>query len=165
MRDEFPDHDPDTPTENDLDLAYGSKYLGVTDLGSRRIRTRIQKVRKEELTDNEGRKKLKFIIFFDALDKPLVLNTTNKDELVRELGRVPINWINAVVGLFVDPNIMFAGKKTGGVRLRVLEPAKAKSPSGMAPKPKPAPAAEWPEDPADPGFDPKDSPDFGEAAE
>jgi hypothetical protein len=89
MRDEFPDHDPDTPTENDLDLAYGSKYLGVTDLGSRRIRTPIQKVRKEELTDKDGRRRWKFIIYFDALDKPLVLNTTNKDELVRELGRVP----------------------------------------------------------------------------
>ena len=104
VRDDFPDHDPDTPTENDLDLAYGSKYLGTTDLGSRKVRARIEKVRKQELTDNEGPKKMKFIIFFDALDKPLVLNTTNKDELVRELGRVPANWIGAIVGLFVDPN-------------------------------------------------------------
>jgi hypothetical protein len=161
VRDEFSDYDPDTPSENDLDLAYGSKYLGVMDLGSHRIRSRIQKVRKQELTDNEGRKKMKFLIYFDALDKPLALNTTNKDELVRGLGRVPANWISASVGLYVDPNIMFAGKKTGGVRLRVLEPAKAKSP-----KRKPAPTAEWSEEAGDPGFEPDpDGPDFDQAAE
>jgi hypothetical protein len=160
MRDEFSDHDPDTPTESDLDLAYGSKYLGAADIGSRKIRTRIQKVRKEELTDKEGRKRMKFIIFFDALDKPLVLNTTNKDEVVHKLGKVPVKWRDASVGVYVDPNVMFAGKRTGGVRLTVFEPAKA---AGTAPKP--APAAEWSEHAGDPGFDPDDSPDFDEAAE
>ena len=50
MSDEFSDYDPDTPTEADLDLAYGSQYLGTVDLGGRKIRARIQKVRKAELT-------------------------------------------------------------------------------------------------------------------
>jgi hypothetical protein len=160
VADAFLDQDLDTPTENDLNLAYGSKYLGVADLGTRKVRTSIQKVRKEELSDDKGRKRMRFIIFFDALDKPLVLNATNKDELVR-LGRVPANWEGASVGVFVDPNVTYAGKKTGGVRLRVLEPAKAKSP-----KPKPAPTAEWPEEAGDPGFepDPDGPPDFGQAA-
>jgi hypothetical protein len=164
MRDDFPDPDPDTPTENDLDLAYGSKYLGVTDLGPRKVRTRIKKVRKVQLTDKDGQKRWKFIIYVEGFDKPLVLNTTNKDALVQALGRVPANWIGAIVGLFVDPNIMFAGKKTGGVRLRVLEPAKAPSPAPKSPKS--APAAEWPEEAGDPGFEPDpDGPDFDEAAE
>jgi hypothetical protein len=165
MRDDFSDQDLETPTENDLDLAYGSKYLGTTDLGSRRVRARIEKVRKRELTDREGQKKMKFIFFFDTLDKPLVLNTTNMDEVIRALGRVPAKWVGAVVGVYVDPNVMFAGKKTGGVRLRVFEPAKAKSSSNMAPKPKPAPAGEWPEEPGDPGFEPdRDGPDLDQAA-
>jgi hypothetical protein len=163
MRDDFPDHDPDTPTENDLDLAYGSQYLGVTDLGSRRIRTRIQKVRKAELTDKDGRKRWKFIIYFDALDKPLVVNTTNKDQLVDKLGKMPAKWIGASVGVYVDSNVSFAGKRTGGIRLTVLEPAKG---SSTTPKPKPAPATEWPEEVGDPGFEPDpDGRDLGQAAE
>jgi hypothetical protein len=79
MRDEFPDTDLDTPTEADLELAYGGQYLGTVDLGDRKIRGRIQKVRKGELTGQDGRKRTKFIVYFDALDKPLALNKTNKD--------------------------------------------------------------------------------------
>jgi hypothetical protein len=166
MGDEFSDYDLDTPTEADLDLAYGSKYLGTVDLGNRKIRARIQKVRKQELNDKDGRKRMKFILLFDALDKPLVLNSTNKDALVDRLGRVPGKWEGASVGLFVDPNVSFAGKRTGGVRLRVLEPvktAKAAKPAAA----KPAPANEFPEEAGDPGFepDPNDSADFDEAAE
>jgi hypothetical protein len=164
MRDESSDFDPDTPTEADLDLAYGSKYLGTTDLGDRKVRTRIEKVRKGDLTDKDGRKKMKIIIFFDALDKPLVLNQTNKEVLVSDLGRVPGKWEGASVGLYVDPNVSFAGKRTGGVRLRVLEPAKAAKASKPAAT-KPAPATEWPEEAGDPGFDPNDSPDFDQTAE
>jgi hypothetical protein len=170
MGDEFSDFDLDTPSEADLDLAYGSRYLGTTDLGDRKVRTRIQKIKKEDLTGNDGRKKMKFIIFFETLDKALVLNNTNKDALVDKLGRVPGGWIGASVGLFVDPNVSFGGKRTGGVRLRVLEPVKtakaAKAPKPAATKPA-APANEWAEEAGDPGFepDPNDSPDFDQAAE
>jgi hypothetical protein len=166
MSDEFADFDPDTPSEADLDLAYGSKYLGTVDLGTRKIRARIQRVRKQELTDKNGQKRMKFIIFFDALDKPLVLNSTNKDVLVDDLGRVPGKWEGASVGVFVDPSVVFAGKRTGGVRLRVFEPARTAKATKPA-DPKPAPANEFPEEPGDPGFepDPNASPDFDQAAE
>jgi hypothetical protein len=124
MGDDFSDYDLDTPTEADLDLAYGSQYLGAVDLGDRKIRARIQKVRKAELTGQDGRKRTKFLVYFDAFDKPLVLNKTNKDALVSYLGKVPGKWPGATIGLFVDPNVMMGGKKVGGVRLRVLEPVK-----------------------------------------
>ena len=164
MTDEFLEHDLDTPTEADLDLAYGSKYLGAIDLGDRKIRTRLQKVRKEVLTDKDGRKKTKFILFFDNVDKPLVLNVTNKDRLVTTLGRVPSKWAGASIGLFVDPDVSFGGKKTGGVRLKVLEPFQAKpAPKQLAKAAMP----EWMEQPDDPGFDPdlNDDPDFNQARE
>ena len=34
MADEFVEHDLDTPTERDLDEAYGSRFLGVADMGT-----------------------------------------------------------------------------------------------------------------------------------
>ena len=153
MSDEFSDQDLDTPTEADLDAAYGSKYLGATDLGDRKIRARIQKVRKEELTDKDGRKKTKFIVFFDTLDKGLVLNVTNKDRLVDGVGRVPAKWVGTSIGLYVDHDVSFGGKKTGGVRLKILETAK----TPPAAKTKPT-TPEWMEDPDDPGFDPEAAP-------
>ena len=45
MADEFPETDLDTPTEHDLDEAYGSRFLGVVDVGDKKIRTKISKVR------------------------------------------------------------------------------------------------------------------------
>jgi hypothetical protein len=150
---EFLDHDLETPTEADLDLAYGSKYLSSADIGDRKIRTKIFRVKKETLKGNDGRERLKFILLFDTLDKPMVLNATNKDELVNALGRVPANWIGAAVGLHVVPT-QFGGKPTKGLRIRVLS-----KPAGPQSKPQPQAAAEetpWPEEKGDPGFDGSD---------
>ena len=59
MADEFLETDLDTPTETDLDQAYGSRFLGVEDIGSRKVRTRVQKVRKEEIKERDtGRPKM-----------------------------------------------------------------------------------------------------------
>src|SRR5262249_49107869 len=45
MADDYSEHDLDTPTEADLDLAYGSKFLSAPDIGTRKVRTKIIKVR------------------------------------------------------------------------------------------------------------------------
>ena len=164
MADEFLDHDLDTPTEADLDLAYGSKYLSAPDIGTRKVRTKIIKVRKARLRGSDGTERTRFVLFFQGLDKGLVLNAVNKDRVVADLGRVPAKWENASVGIYVDPDVVFGGKKTGGIRLKVLEPVQAK----QAPKPAPVKsAAPAPEQPGDPGFDPdlNDNPDFTQAAE
>ena len=113
-------NDLDTPTESDLDQAYGSKYLGAADRGARKTRTRIKKVRKAELRVNDGTKRVKFVLHFEDIDKPMVLNATNKNELVKKLGKNPANWIGALVGIYVDPDVEFGGKTVGGLRLRVL---------------------------------------------
>jgi hypothetical protein len=159
MADEFLEHDLDTPTEHDLDQAYGSKYLSATDVGDRKIRTKIAKVRKEEMRTDDGKTRTKFVLYFEALDKPMVLNATNKDALVDKLGKTPANWIGASVGLFVDPKVTFAGKRVKGLRLRVLTPPAAAAPA-TKPTPQPttkppaAAANDWPEEKGDPGFDP-----------
>jgi hypothetical protein len=158
MSDEFPETDINTPTEHDVDEAYGSRFLGVTDIGAKKIRTTIVKVRKEEIKDREsGRIKTKLLVFFANIDKPLVLNVTNKNVLVDALGKPPAGWLNAAVGVLVDPSVSFGGQKKGGVRLRVLLPP---SPATAS---KPTPADEK----GDPGFDPDlndDVPDFGATA-
>ena len=153
MSDEYIEHDLDTPTEADLDQAYGSKYLSAADIGDRKIRTKIAKVGKDYMNDREtGKKKMKFLVFFDSIDKALVLNATNKNVLVDALGKAAAGWKGASVGIFNDPTVTFAGKKTGGLRLRVLAPPAKQAAAAPA-----APAAAttgWPEEKGDPGFDP-----------
>ena len=164
MADEFVETDLDpTPTEHDVDEAYGSRFLGVVDVGDKKIRTKILRVKKEEVKDRDtNRMKKKLIVFFSDIDKGLVLNATNINILVDALGKAPAGWINATVGIFVDPNVGFAGKKTGACVALLLPPAAAAKPAAKpttkaATEAKAAAktaAAEWPEEAGDPGPDP-----------
>jgi hypothetical protein len=154
--------DPEIPTEADLDACYGSQYLSTPEVGDRKIRDRIARVRKAPLQQQGGATKAKFILAFTNLDKEMVLNTTNKNALVEALGKRPADWIDAEVGIYTEPT-MFGGKPTRGLRLRVLS-----KPSTMpTPKPSPQPVPKrgatektpWPDQSDDPG------PDFIDAGE
>jgi hypothetical protein len=113
----------DTPTAADLDAAYGSRFLGVSDVGTRKIRTKILRVRKEKVKDRDtGREKVRFVLSLAGLDKQLLLNTTNKNAIVDALGKNPADWIGGPLGIFVDPNVVY-GANRGGVRIRVLTSA------------------------------------------
>jgi hypothetical protein len=72
--------------------------------------------------------------------------------------------IGATVGIYVDPTVKFAGKVTGGVRLRpLLPPAPAAKPVPTSAPAQTAKPAAWPEQADDPGPD-LDQADFGPAA-
>jgi hypothetical protein len=166
---EFTD-DLDTPTEGDLNECYGSKYLSAADIDNRKIRTRIAKVRKEPMQQQDGKpERAKFVLYFTTISKPMVLNATNKNAVVDALGTKPANWKNAEVGLYTEPT-QYAGKPTRGLRLRVL--SARKSEPILAPKPAPTPqptaavaaVAEEVWDSADPGHT-GEGVDFPEAAE
>jgi hypothetical protein len=158
MSDDFSD-DLETPTEADLDSCYGSKYLGAVDVGDKKIRTRIGKVRKETMQQQGGKpERAKFVIYLTTIDKPMVLNATNKNALVDKLGRVPANWVGADIGLYTEPT-QFGGKPTRGLRLRVLGPAKPAAKAAPAKPVKPAKPVTIEETLDDP------VPEFDEAAE
>src|SRR6516162_2167666 len=134
---DFVEDDLGTPNEADLDDCYGSKYLSAADLGDKKIRTRIGKIRKETMRQQSGAERTKFVIYFTTLDKPMVLNATNKNALVDALGKVPASWGGADIGLYTE-NTQFAGKPVKGLRLRVLGPAKTAAAASKATPAKPA---------------------------
>jgi hypothetical protein len=147
---EFNDHD--TPSEADVELCYRSKFISASELGDKKIRTRILKVKKEPLRGQDGKEKNKFILSFSNLDKSLVANATNVKTHIDSLGKAPSGWLNADVGIFTEATMM-GGKPTRGVRLRVLG-----KPPAAAPAPKPpasalpaTDAAPWPDESGYPG--------------
>ena len=156
----------DTPTEADLDQLYGSKYLSATDLGDKKIRTRISKIRKEMMQQQGGKpERAKFVLYLATLEKPMVLNATNKNVLVEKLGKNPAAWIGADVGILAE-NTTFAGKPVKGLRLRVLSPPKAATKAVPAPKkPKPSPNPAWVEEAPPPDQEGDPGPEFVDAAE
>jgi hypothetical protein len=97
------------------------------------------KVRKVDLRGGDGTNRVKFVIHFEHLDKGMVVNSTNANELIEKLGRKPANWIGAHVGLYVDPSVTYAGKRVAGLRLRVLGAGTTAQPAVSTVPPEPPP--------------------------
>jgi hypothetical protein len=108
-------------TDTDFDDIYGSKYFSAADLHGEMIRRKIGKVEIGELKDKDGSTKRKFIVYFNGVDKPLVLNKTNAQKLAASLGKDPTAWTGVVVELYAEMTSL--GKE--GVRLRPVRSATA----------------------------------------
>ena len=78
----------------------------------------------------------KWSMHFAEFEKPLALNSTNIQVAGIACGSDDTDdWINKKIVLYTDPNVSFAGKIVGGLRLR--------APKQQAkPAPKPAPVDE-----------------------
>jgi hypothetical protein len=108
---------------------YKSDHLGVVDLeelienGKPLIFT-IKEVKQEIGVAVAGKKGNFNIAYFNEKIKPLVLNATNS-KVIRTFagGSVFVeNWKNITVELYIDPNASIGGQKTGGVRIRPVQP-------------------------------------------
>ncbi len=66
----------------------------------------------------EGEDKAKLVIKFAEFPKPLILNSTNIRELAAIFRDRDANTWRGPIMLYVDPNVTFGGKVTGGIRVR-----------------------------------------------
>src|SRR3954454_20012863 len=108
-------------TVSEFDDIYGSKYFSAADLHGEMIRRKIGKVEIAELKDKDGSTKRKFVVYFNGVDKPLVLNRTNAQKLAASLGKDTTAWIGVPVELYAEMTSL--GKE--GVRLRIIKSAPA----------------------------------------
>jgi|SRR6185503_5113438 len=144
-----------------------SKFLTKADVGTGVLAT-IKEVYQDNTALEGAPEDLKWIISFNELEKPMVLNSTNGQLIAQITGSDESdNWYGHKVVLYEDPSISFRGKVVGGIRVRAprntpkpaqagpvkTSPRPGSAPIQAAPRPAPAPA------PVDPGPDPNDDPD------
>jgi hypothetical protein len=97
-----------------------SKFLKKEDVGVGALVT-IRKLTQENIAKEGAPEELKWCLHFDEFDKPLVLNSTNGQVVGKITGvedEIEVGWIGKRIVLFDDPNVSFAGKITGGIRVR-----------------------------------------------
>jgi hypothetical protein len=99
---------------------YGSKYFSVADLHGETPRHRIGKVDVADLKDKDATTKRRILVYFDGVEKPLVLNRTNAKKLAEVYTEDHRKWVGVVVDLYDEETSM--GK---GVRLRPVKSAAA----------------------------------------
>lgn len=101
-----------------------SKYLKQSDIDGEVIAT-IQKVGRGNVAMEDQPEELKWMIRFTEFKKPMVLNSTNIQLLEKICGEETDTWTGQEVILYVDPNVSFGGKLTGGIRFKSAKPAAA----------------------------------------
>ena len=91
------------------------QYLKQEDVPDPVIVT-IASAKEESLSENE---RSKLILHFKEHEKGLVCNVTNINMLIGILASDDSDeWVGKRVVLYADPNVMYAGKRVGGIRVR-----------------------------------------------
>lgn len=107
-----------------------SKFLKKEDVDPPKLVT-IKAMRQANVAMDDQPEELKWTVLFKELDKPMVLNSTNIQLLVKALGTDETDeWVGKQVVVYNDPNVSFAGKITGGVRIRAPK-KKTEAPSAV----------------------------------
>jgi hypothetical protein len=95
-----------------------SKYLKKEDFPQPMLVT-MAEVKQVNVAMEGQKPDMKFALYFQELDKPLVLNSTNGQLIAKVTGSDETDdWDGKQIVLFHDPNVSFAGKLVGGIRAR-----------------------------------------------
>ena len=95
-----------------------AKYLKKEDIASP-VNTSILWIKEEEVTAPGKGTEIRLVLYLDGQKKGLVLNTANAEALAEITGTDDYEkWVNTPVQLYVDPDVKYGGKKTGGIRIR-----------------------------------------------
>jgi len=136
-----------------------SKFLRKEDCGQGVLLT-IADVQQENVAKEGAPEEMRWCMYFEESEKPMVLNSTNGQIIAKFTGSEESDgWIGREVVLYHDPNVSFGGKLVGGIRVREPRkpgvPVRGKRPVRM-PKPKreASPEPEPDCEPADDGDDP-----------
>src|SRR5689334_6768650 len=109
-----------------------SKYLKQDDVGDGKLVT-VKSLKRQNIARDDEEPEFKYIMHFEEIDKPLVMNATNIQLCARACGSEETDeWVGQKIVLYTDPNVSYGGKLVGGIRIR--------APKGQASKPAPAKA-------------------------
>jgi hypothetical protein len=101
-----------------ISQAYPSKYLKSDDLGDKTVRVVMDFVEVQDVGDGE----FKPVLYFQGKDRGMVLNLTNANTIAAVYGDETADWKGQELVIYVDRNVMFGAKRTGGLRVRPPEP-------------------------------------------
>jgi len=110
-----------------------SKFLKKEDVGAGALMT-VESCKQHDVAKEGAPPEFKWCLSFSESDKPLVLNSTNIQMCERIFASDDTDdWVGKKIVLYTDPNVSYAGKIVGGIRVRAPKQAKA------APKAPPPP--------------------------
>lgn len=113
-----------------------SKFLKKEDVDAGKLFT-VSGVEQHNVAKQGADEEMKWCLLFEEEDKPLVLNSTNIQLCKNVFGSDDTDdWTGKRLVLYTDPNVTYAGKLVGGIRVRApKKTAPAKKVTKIAPEP------------------------------
>ena len=106
----------------DIDTMKISNYLKKDDVGTG-FQVTIREVIEGNIAQDGKPIDLKWLIYFNEFDKPLVSNVTHREQIAAYLGsRNTDHWLGKQVVLFNDLSVLY-GSNVGGIRVRPIQQA------------------------------------------
>jgi hypothetical protein len=98
--------------------AFPSAYLKKEDLGDKKVLLTVDRVEMQDVGQGDQMEN-KPVLYFAGHDKGMVLNRGNADAIteINSGDDEMDNWHGLRVVLYVDRNVMYAGKRVGGIRI------------------------------------------------
>lgn len=110
------------PTANDIKQ---SRFMTKDDVGEDGCICTIERFEKVNAAPSGEDPDYKWSMHVTGTDvtgqplKPLILNSTNWAAIERGYGKDASQWVGKRIKTYNDPNVSYAGRLTGGVRVRV----------------------------------------------
>lgn len=103
-----------------------STYLKQSDFNESGFIVTITGIEHKNVARPDEEEELKYILNFKEFDRGMVLNSTNINACAKACESDDTDdWIGKEVIVYVDPNVGFAGKTTGGLRIKKYTEPKA----------------------------------------
>ncbi len=99
----------------------GSKFLTTNHVGEDGKNLTIKRILRENIAGkNQDEREIKPVLYFEEEVPPMILNKTNTKRLQHFFPEVlsPNELKGEIINAYFDPTIEFAGKITGGLRIR-----------------------------------------------
>jgi len=96
-----------------------SSYLKQSDFNEDGFIVTVKHIKHENLAKENEPTEMKFVLFFAEFEKGLVLNSTNITSLAKACNSDNTDeWLGQEVIVYVDANVNYGGKTTGGLRIK-----------------------------------------------
>ena len=102
-----------------VDSLFSGNYLKTSDFDKEK-EVEIKSV-KVEFFGREEDAERKAVVYFEGIERGLVLNKVNAESLKEISGSSETDvWIGLKVLIYTDKNVMFSGQRVGGLRIKPL---------------------------------------------
>lgn len=106
-----------------------SSFLKQSDFDENGLIVTVNRIEQQNVARDDEPEEKKWILYLNEFEKGMVLNTTNINALAKACDTDDTDdCIGKEIVIYVDPNVGFGGKTTGGLRIKkFMQPTAPKS--------------------------------------